>query len=117
MSAQPEPAVPVTTVEDAPRQDQQSIYRDVIVVGASAGGVEALENLVRGLPPEMPASLFVVLHLLATGTSVLDSILARSGALPASVAVDGERFERGHIYVAPPDQHLLLRDGHIHLSV
>src|SRR3954454_20921278 len=95
----------------------QFLYRDLIVVGASAGGVEALERLVSGLPPELPASMFVVLHLLSTGTSVLDSILARSGSLPATAALDGERFERGHIYVAPPDHHLLVRGEHIELSL
>jgi len=89
MTATPEPAEPTTTAETPAEEEQQHLYRDVIVVGASAGGVEALENLVRGLPPELPASIFVVLHLLSTGTSVLDSILARSGELPASVAVDG----------------------------
>ncbi|HEY1358597.1 MAG TPA: chemotaxis protein CheB [Thermoleophilaceae bacterium] len=97
--------------------EEAVLYRDVIVVGASAGGVEALERLVSGLPPELPASVFVVLHLLSTGTSVLDSILARSGPLPATVAEDGERFERGHIYVAPPDHHLLIRDEHIQLTL
>jgi two-component system, chemotaxis family, protein-glutamate methylesterase/glutaminase len=79
--------------------------------------VEALERMVSGLPLELPASMFVVLHLLSSGTSVLDSILARSGDLPATVAVNGERFERGHIYVAPPDQHLLVRGEHIELSL
>jgi two-component system chemotaxis response regulator CheB len=112
MEATPEPVDPVPAAEDSAQE-----YRDVIVVGASAGGVEALGKLVAGLPPELPASIFVVLHLLPSGTSVLDSILHRSGSLPASAAVDGERFERGHIYVAPPDQHLLLWDGEIRLSM
>jgi two-component system chemotaxis response regulator CheB len=102
----------------APEGDgEPALYRDVIVIGASAGGVEALGRLSAGLPPELPASVFVVLHLLSTGTSVLHSIMDRSGNLPASAAVDGERFERGHIYVAPPDQHLLVWDGHIRLSL
>jgi two-component system, chemotaxis family, protein-glutamate methylesterase/glutaminase len=96
---------------------EPALYRDVIVVGASAGGVEALGRLSAGLPPELPASVFVVLHMLSTGTSVLHTIMARSGNLPASAAVDGERFDRGHIYVAPPDQHLLIWDGHIRLSL
>jgi two-component system chemotaxis response regulator CheB len=96
---------------------REELYRDVIVVGASAGGVEALGRLVSGLPPELPASIFVVLHLLASGRSLLDAILTRSGSLPATAAVDGERFERGHIYVAPPDHHLLVRGGHVELSV
>src|SRR3954453_7305806 len=93
-----------------------ALYRDVIVVGASAGGVEALERLVAGLPRELPASIFVVLHLLPSGASLLDSILSRAGPLAATAAVDGERFERGHIYVAPPDHHLLLQAGTIELS-
>jgi len=84
------------------------IYRDIVVIGASAGGVEALRSLVRGLPPELPAAMFVVLHLLASGRSVLPAILARAGGLPATVPQDGERPDRGHIYVAPPDRHLLL---------
>jgi two-component system chemotaxis response regulator CheB len=86
----------------------QTAYRDVVVIGASAGGVEALDRLVRGFPPEMPAAILVVLHLPAGGRSVLPAILARAGGLPATVPQDGERPDRGHIYVAPPDRHLLL---------
>jgi two-component system, chemotaxis family, protein-glutamate methylesterase/glutaminase len=88
----------------------------VIVVGASAGGVEALRAFVAALPPELPASLFVVLHVMATGTSVLPSILERAGRLPATAAADGERHERGHLYVAPPDRHLLIEDGRVRLT-
>jgi two-component system chemotaxis response regulator CheB len=84
------------------------VYRDIVVVGASAGGVEALDRLVRGLPSELPAALLVVLHMPAGGRSVLPAILARAGGLPATVPQDGERPDRGHIYVAPPDRHLLL---------
>jgi two-component system, chemotaxis family, protein-glutamate methylesterase/glutaminase len=83
-------------------------FRDIVVIGASAGGVEALDRLVRGFPPELPAAVLVVLHLPAGGRSVLPAILARAGGLPATVPQDGERPERGHIYVAPPDRHLLL---------
>jgi two-component system chemotaxis response regulator CheB len=83
-------------------------YRDLVVIGASAGGVEALDRLVRGFPPELPAAILVVLHLPAGGRSVLPAILARAGGLPATVPQDGERPERGNIYVAPPDRHLLL---------
>jgi two-component system chemotaxis response regulator CheB len=88
----------------------------VIVVGASAGGVQALQELVAQLPPELPASVLVVLHMSPAGTSVLHSILERAGALQASQPRDGERLERGHIYVAPPDFHMLLRGNAIHLS-
>jgi two-component system, chemotaxis family, protein-glutamate methylesterase/glutaminase len=92
------------------------VQRDVIVIGASAGGVQALQSLVSQLPPELPASVLVVLHLMAAGTSVLDSILGRAGPLPATQPQDGERLERGHIYCAPPDFHMLLRGPNIHLS-
>jgi len=85
-------------------------------VGASAGGVEALGMLIEGLPPELPASVFVVLHVLPTGTSVLPAILDRAGVLQAAPAIDGEPIERGHIYVAPPDLHLLVHEGTVALS-
>jgi two-component system, chemotaxis family, protein-glutamate methylesterase/glutaminase len=100
----------------ASTSQQQALQRDVVVVGASAGGVEALAKLVADLPQELPAAMLVVLHVLATGTSVLPSILDRAGALPASSAGHGERIERGHIYVAPPDHHMLVFDGRIQLS-
>lgn len=81
---------------------------DIVVVGASAGGVETLMKLVKGLPAEMPAAVFVVLHVPAYGTSVLPDILGRQGPLPALHPKDGQTFEPGRIYVAPPDRHLVL---------
>jgi two-component system chemotaxis response regulator CheB len=89
---------------------------DIVVVGASAGGVEALVGLAASLPAELPAAVFVVLHLPPTGTSALPEILGRSGPLPASHVKDGEQIEHGRIYVAPPDHHVLLRPGHAHLA-
>lgn len=83
-------------------------YHDIVVIGASAGGVEALTRLVRDLPPGLPASLFVVCHFPPSHRSVLPDILSRSGPLLATHAIDGEVFNPGHIYVAPPDYHLLL---------
>jgi two-component system, chemotaxis family, protein-glutamate methylesterase/glutaminase len=87
--------------------------RDVVVVGASAGGVEALLHLVGGLPPDLPAALFVVLHLPADARSLLARILARAGPLPVATAVDGESIQRGRIYVARPNHHLLLERGRV----
>ncbi|MEU4192428.1 chemotaxis protein CheB [Kribbella sp. NPDC026611] len=78
------------------------------MVGASAGGVEALRELVSGLPPDLPAAVLVVLHLPAGGTSALAEILDRAGALPVGTAAHGNRIELGHVYVAPPDSHLLV---------
>lgn len=95
---------------------ERVVQRDVVVVGASAGGVQALQQLVAALPPELPASILIALHLSSEGTSVLHSILSRAGQLDATQAVDGERLERGHIYVAPPDRHLLVRGANVRLS-
>ena len=89
---------------------------DIVVVGASAGGVEALAGLAASLPTGLPAAVFVVLHVPSTGTSALPDILARKGPLPASHVKGGEPIEPGRIYIAPPDHHLLLRQGHMHLS-
>ncbi|RYG20681.1 chemotaxis protein CheB [bacterium] len=88
---------------------------DTIVVGASAGGVEALNRLVSPLPADLPAALFVVLHFPESSVSVLPTILSRSGPLPAHHAVDGETPENGTIYVAPPGRHMLLHNGVIRL--
>jgi two-component system chemotaxis response regulator CheB len=91
--------------------------RDIIAIGASAGGVETLAELARGLPPGFPASLFVVCHIPAGSQSILPKILSRSGPLLATHAVDGEPFHPGHVYVAPPDHHLLLApEGRLRLN-
>jgi two-component system chemotaxis response regulator CheB len=88
-----------------------SVTRDIVVIGASAGGVEALTNLVGALPADLPASLFVVLHVPPFGTSLLPSILSRRRRLPARHPENGEPIQPGRIYVAPPDRHLLVCRG------
>jgi two-component system chemotaxis response regulator CheB len=85
----------------------------LVVVGASAGGVEALTTLAGGLPEDLDAAVCVVLHLFAGAESRLANIIARAGPLPASQAQGGERLESGRIYVAPPDRHLTVRGGHL----
>jgi two-component system chemotaxis response regulator CheB len=90
--------------------------RRVIVMGASAGGVEALRAVVGGLPRDLPAAVLVVLHVPTNAPSALPAILSRSGPLPAAHAADGDRPAPGRIYVAPVDRHLLLMDGRIRLS-
>jgi two-component system, chemotaxis family, protein-glutamate methylesterase/glutaminase len=82
--------------------------RDIIVVGASAGGVQALQQLAAGLPGDLPAAVFVVLHTWPGSESLLPSILGRSGPLPVVEARHDAPIERGKIYVAPTDRHLLL---------
>jgi two-component system chemotaxis response regulator CheB len=87
--------------------------RDIVVIGASAGGVAALKQIVSRLPADLPAALFVVLHVPADAPSALPEILQRSGPLPALHAEHGALIEHGRIYVAPPDNHLLVRRGHV----
>lgn len=89
---------------------------DIIVIGASAGGVEALSTVVRALPGDLAAAVFVVVHFPSYATSVLPDILARRGKLPVRHAVDGEPIEQGRVYVAPPDRHLLLGADGIRLA-
>jgi two-component system chemotaxis response regulator CheB len=90
--------------------------RDIVAIGASAGGVEALIQICEQPPADLPAAVFVVLHTPPYAVSRLPRILARSGPLPAAHAVDGEPIEAGRVYVAPPDRHLLLRPGRVELS-
>ena len=90
--------------------------RDIVVVGASAGGVRALQALLGKLPSDLPAAVLVVLHVPATGGSSLPRILGRAGPLPAARAVDGERIRPGLVYVAPPDRHLLVIKDILRLS-
>ncbi|MBA3548647.1 MAG: chemotaxis protein CheB [Nannocystis sp.] len=90
--------------------------RDLIVIGASAGGLAVLCELVSGLPRGFPAALFVVIHTSADNPGVLPQILARAGSLPVAFARDGERIERGRIYVASPDHHLLVERGFVRVT-
>ena len=91
--------------------------RDLVVIGASAGGVEALKQVVARLPAELPAAVCVVLHIAPTSTSALAGILARAGSMPCHAALDGDELAHGQILVAPPDHHLLVEDGRVRLSV
>jgi two-component system chemotaxis response regulator CheB len=83
----------------------------LVVLGASAGGIEALKQIAGGLPPDLPAAVAVVVHISPHAESRLPQILARAGPLQATHAANGEQFHAGHIYVAPPDRHLLVADG------
>ncbi len=87
--------------------------RDIIVIGASAGGVTALIEFVKALPQNFDASIFIVLHLHPSSPSNLPQILNRFGIVKAAHATDGETIQTGRIYVAPPDHHLLLEKDRI----
>jgi two-component system chemotaxis response regulator CheB len=88
-------------------------HRDVVVIGASSGGVEALSTVAAGLPADFPAAVFVVLHVSEDVPSHLPAILNRAGQLPAAHAVDREPIRRGRIYVAPPGLQTSVQQGRI----
>jgi two-component system chemotaxis response regulator CheB len=90
--------------------------RDIVVIGASTGGLQALLELLDSLPPGIPAALFVVIHTAPEGSGPLPEILARSGTWAACYAEDGAAVEHGRIYVAPPDRHLLIKRGGIRVT-
>jgi two-component system chemotaxis response regulator CheB len=85
--------------------------RDMVAIGASAGGVDALKQLVAALPADYRGALFVVLHISPESRSVLPAILSRAGPLPAVTASDEMPIQHGRIHVAPPDHHLLVERG------
>ncbi len=91
--------------------------RDLVVIGASVGGLEVLRQIAAGLPPEFPAAVCIVLHIAPEGPSALAPILGRAGPLPCHPARDGERLRIGEIVVAPPDRHLTVEDGRVRLTV
>jgi two-component system chemotaxis response regulator CheB len=88
----------------------------VVAVGASAGGVEALQEFAGGLPQGFPYAVLVALHMPVGAASVLARIMDRSGPLPAVTARDGDKLVAGRIHVAVPDRHLLVDDHQVVLS-
>jgi two-component system, chemotaxis family, protein-glutamate methylesterase/glutaminase len=90
--------------------------KDIVVIGASAGGMNALEKLVAGLPRDLPAAVFVVWHLSPGVRSVLPNVLSRAGPLPAEHPRDGDAIRPGRIYIAPNDHHLLLERGYVRVT-
>ena len=94
---------------------QTGQHHDVVVIGASMGGIQALKALAAQLPEGLPASVLVVQHTSSESPRLLGDILDREGPLPAAIAEDRTPLERGRIYVAPPDHHLLLTEDGIRL--
>jgi two-component system chemotaxis response regulator CheB len=95
---------------------QATSTRDIVAIGCSAGGVEALPRILQQLPRDLEAAVVIVQHMAATGTPHLVGILRRASQLPVVWAEQGARVGRGCVIVAPPDVHLLFSDNHIHLN-
>jgi two-component system chemotaxis response regulator CheB len=87
-----------------------------VAIGASAGGVKALRTIIAALPADLPAAVFVVLHLDPNGRSLLPALLAAATSLRVRDVLDAGVIERGTVYVAIPDRHLLVSDGRLQLT-
>lgn len=90
---------------------------DLVVIGASAGGVEALRRVVADLPYDLPAAVCIVLHMAPSSPSALAGILERAGSLPCRFAGETQPLRSGEIIVAPPDRHLEVEGGRVHTTV
>jgi two-component system, chemotaxis family, protein-glutamate methylesterase/glutaminase len=87
--------------------------RDVIVIGGSAGAIEPLKVIIRGLPADFPAAVLVVIHVSPDSPRMLASLLANAGPLPATCSIDRESLQGGHVFVCRPDHHLTIEDGEL----
>lgn len=85
--------------------------RNIIVIGASTGGFEAIKQLVAALPADLDAAIFIVWHMSPDMMGILPQVLTQQKTLPATNALDNEPISTNHIYVAAPDKHLVLEKG------
>jgi two-component system chemotaxis response regulator CheB len=92
------------------------LRRDLVVIGASAGGVEAVKNILSGLPVSFAACVLMVVHRSATAGSGLPRVFGRAGPLTVEEAEEGDALRAGVVLLAPPDRHLLVNDGRATLS-
>jgi len=90
--------------------------RDIIVLGASSGGLEAMNKVIRQLPVDLPAAVFIVWHMAPDSPGLLPEILSQAGTLPAFHPADFDRIQSGRIYVATPDHHLLVEPGRVRVT-
>lgn len=90
---------------------------DTVVIGGSAGSFPVLRQIVRDLPADLPATVFICTHKPAHLPSYQAELLGAESALPVSLPVDGQPVEQRHIYLAPPDRHLLMIDRTIRLGI
>jgi two-component system chemotaxis response regulator CheB len=96
--------------------NQEGVPRDVVVIGASAGGIQVLTGLFAALPADLRAVVAVVIHRSPMHRSRLAAVLGRRARLPVVEPGDGQALRLGTIYVGPPDEHMLIEPGRIRLS-
>jgi two-component system chemotaxis response regulator CheB len=97
--------------------DNNTNAETLIVIGASAGGVDALKHVLSGLPADLPAAVAIVLHSGPNSPHMLADIWNQHSTLPVSYAIGGETMQAGQVYIAPPDQHLVvIGGGRLHLD-
>lgn len=99
-----------------PNRAQVNGHRDLVVIGASAGGVETLKRVVSDLPTDLKAAVCIVLHIAPDSPSLLAAILGRAGALPCLPATDGDQLELGRILVAPPNRHMVVEGDRVRVT-
>jgi two-component system chemotaxis response regulator CheB len=90
--------------------------RDIIVIGGSAGATAPLKQILGRLPADLPAAVFIVLHIPAQGIGILSTVASAVSKLPVRQAESGMIIENGHIYLAAPDHHLLIHESHMMLG-
>src|SRR5258708_16742574 len=94
-------------------QDYGKRRYDVVAIGASAGGLNALTHVLRGLPRDFPSSIVIVQHLSPARKSWIASLLGRTVEIGVEQAEHGKIMQPGTAYIAPPDEHLLVGPGKI----
>ena len=99
----------------SPRVKTAAVRRDIIVIGASTGGLEAFRRVLQALPADLPAAIFIVLHTHTTASARLPEILNGGGPFKSAFAIHGEPIEHGRVYVAPPDNHLIVDHDYVHV--
>lgn len=90
--------------------------RDLVVIGGSAGSTEVAKEVVQSFPADLPAAVFIVIHSLPRARNLMADVFSRIGRLPAVEPEEGDRLLPGRIYVPPPDRHLVIASGHLHVS-
>lgn len=115
MAARPASPAPNGRRSAEPRGKTATLRRDIIVIGASTGGLEAYRRVLQPLPADLPAAIFIVLHTHTTASMRLPEILNGGGPFKAAFAVHGEPIEHGRVYVAPPDNHLIVDRDFVHV--